>query len=59
MLLGKQLDIVDVDLTMAGNPNDIWSRVKSKKDSAITLDTAFDLFRTEKFGTITILSRHL
>jgi|GEM_PF-4509470 len=56
MLLGKQLDIVDVDLTMCGDPSNIWTEIKQTKDIS-TEDKSFDLFRTEKFGTITILSR--
>ena len=58
MLLGKQLDIIDVDLTMYGDPSNVWTEIKKTKDAIID-EKSFDLFRTEKFGTITILSNDL
>lgn len=49
-LLGKTKEIDDVDLTMAGEPDTIWKQInwKTKKERE-------DIFRTEKFGTMTII----
>lgn len=49
ILLGKKKDIIDIDLTTAGNPDDIWSRIQNKATSDISI------FRTEKFGTMSIV----
>lgn len=48
LLLGIKTDLVDIDFTMAGNPLDLYEKME-KED--------FSHFITEKFGTITLISK--
>lgn len=49
IFLGKKDNILDIDLTMQWDPDQIWQIISSKKIEGI------DIFRTEKFGTMTII----
>ncbi len=49
VLLGKKGYILDVDITMQWDPNNIRQIISSKKIEGI------DIFRTEKFGTMTMI----
>lgn len=50
ILLWKSDYIVDVDLTMRSDPEKLWNKITANKPLWV------DIFRTEKFGTITIIT---
>lgn len=70
LLLGHKKDIDDVDLTMSGEPNDIWWNIEKSCERSRKVEKGgeklwkieknwekISLFRTEKFGTMTIVRK--
>jgi tRNA nucleotidyltransferase (CCA-adding enzyme) len=48
LLLGHEINPTDIDLTWPGTPETIWALLQKKASG--------DLFRTEKFGTMTLIT---
>lgn len=55
LILGHTKEIVDVDLTMAGEPDDIWKKLWIMNSELE--NRGCSIFRTEKFGTMTIVRK--
>lgn len=51
ILLGINTDPTDIDMTLVGEPDDVFAALQD-----ISSDS-FSLFRTEKFGTMTLVSK--
>ena len=49
ILLGLETDPQDIDITLAGHPDDLYAKVQNQKD--------ISHFRTEKYGTMTLIRK--
>lgn len=65
LLLGHKITVDDIDITMSGEPNTLWEIIKQhtkKQGDTINKEIQWtdkvDIFRTEKYGTMSIL-RHI